>query len=148
MLVARCRRRGRLRMGSSVSSAASRAAARRKRRGSETPRIFTPPLRELTPETSLGFAAVEFAQDVCGIDLFPWQRWLLIHALELDPALTTSTLDSRRHLDPIFRFRKIIVLVARQNGKSTLSQVLSLFFLYVLRTNLVLGTAQDLDTAE
>ena len=135
-------------MGSSVSSAASRAAARRKRLGAETPRIFTPPLRELTPETSLGFAAVEFAQDVCGIDLFPWQRWLLIHALELDPELTTSTLDRRRPLDPIFRFRKIVVLVARQNGKSTLSQVLSLFFLYILRTNLVLGTAQDLDTAE
>lgn len=82
------------------------------------------------------------------MDLYPWQRWLLIHALELDPALTTSTMDQRGRLDPIFRFRKVVVLVARQNGKSTLSQVLSLFFLYVLKTSLVLGTAQDLDTAE
>lgn len=127
---------------------ASRAGRRQRRLGSETPRIFTPPLRELTPETSLGFAAIEFAVEVCGIDLYPWQRWLLIHALELDPALTVATIGDRHRLDPIFRFRKVIVLVARQNGKSTLSQVLSLFFLYVLRTNLVLGTAQDLDTAE
>lgn len=91
---------------------------------------------------------MEFATEVCGIDLFPWQRWLLIHALELAPGLTVSTLNERGRLDPIFRFRKIVVLVARQNGKSTLSQVLSLFFLYELGTDLVLGTAQDLDTAE
>lgn len=135
-------------MARSAGSAASRAASRPKRLGSETPRIFTPPLRELTPQTSLGFAAIEFATEVCDIDLYPWQRWLLIHALELDPALTVDTIDRRGRLDPIFRFRKVVVLVARQNGKSTLSQVLSLFFLYVLGTDLVLGTAQDLDTAE
>ena len=29
--------------------------------GSETPRVFTPPLRPLTPRTSAGFAFVEFA---------------------------------------------------------------------------------------
>lgn len=136
-------------MAPSASSKGSRAARAPKRRlGSETPRIFTPPLRDLTEETTLGYAAIEFAVDVCGIDLFPWQRWLLIHALELDPKLTVSTMGDRGRLDPLFRFRKIVVLVARQNGKSTLSQVLSLFFLYILGTDLVLGTAQDLDTAE
>lgn len=133
--------------GTSGRSPAGRRK-RPRRYGSETPRIFTPPVRELTPETSLGFAAVTFATEVCGLDLYPWQSWLLIHALELDPALTVATLDEREPLDPIFRFRKVVVLVARQNGKSTLSQVLSLFFLYVMRTQLVLGTAQDLDTAE
>lgn len=92
--------------------------------------------------------AVDFAEKVCGIDLFPWQKWLLIHTLELAPGLTVKTMHKRGRLDPLFRFRKVIVLVARQNGKSTLSQVLSLFFLYVLGTPLVLGTAQDLDTAE
>lgn len=136
-------------MAHSAGSRGSLAARAPKRvLGSETPRIFTPPLRDLTEETSLGFAAIEFARDVCGIDLFPWQQWLLIHALELDPKLTVSTMNERGRLDPLFRFRKIVVLVARQNGKSTLSQILSLFFLYVLGTDLVLGTAQDLDTAE
>lgn len=118
------------------------------RRGSETPRLFTPPLRDLTEETSLGFMAVSFARDVCGVDLYPWQRWLLIHMLELAPELTVATMNERGKLDPLFRFRKVVVLVARQNGKSTLSQVLALFFMYILGTDLVLGTAQDLDTAE
>jgi hypothetical protein len=78
---------------------------------------------------------IDFAAEVCEIDLYPWQQWLLVHALEL--------LD-----DGSFRFRNIVVLVARQNGKSTLSQIVSLFFLYVLGTALVIGTAQDLDVAE
>lgn len=129
------------------ASKRSRAASPR-RYGCETPRVFTPPLRDLNEQTSLGFQCIEFANDVCGVQLFPWQKWLLIHALELDPALTVDTMDRRGRLDPLFRFRKVIVLVARQNGKSTLSQVLSLFFLYVLGSALVLGTAQDLDTAE
>lgn len=118
---------------SRFSAVKSRPADRRL--GSETPRLFTPPLRKLTPRTSLGFSVVEFATDVLGIDLFPWQRWLLIHALEL-------------RAEGGFRFRNVVVLVARQNGKSTLSQVLALWFMYVYGFDLVLGTAQDLDTAE
>jgi len=103
--------------------------------GSEVPRIFTPELRPLTSETSLGFSAIEFAEGMLGMTLLPWQKWLLIRALELLP-------------DDSFRFRNIVVLVARQNGKSTLSQVLALWSMYVLGRRLVLGTAQDLDTAE
>ena len=38
--------------------------------------------------------------------------------------------------------------MARQNGKSTLAQVLALFFLYVRGVALVIGTAQNLDIAE
>jgi hypothetical protein len=99
------------------------------------PRVFTPPLRELTPETSLGFHVIAFAEKVLLITLHPWQRWLLIHALEL---LSDNTL----------RFRTVVVLVARQNGKSLVSQVLALWMMYVYGLALVLGTAQDLDTAE
>ena len=86
--------------------------------GSEIPRIFTPPLRELTSETSAGFSVIAFASDILGIELFPWQRWLLIHALELRE-------DGR------FRFRYNVVLVARQNGKSLLSVVLALWFMFI-----------------
>lgn len=102
--------------------------------GSEVPRLFTPPARNLTPKTSLGFEAIAFAQDVLGVELLPWQRWLFIHALELDG-------DS-------FRFRTVLVLVARQNGKTLWAQVLSLWRMYVDRCQLVLGTAQNLDVAE
>ncbi|WP_159083910.1 terminase large subunit domain-containing protein [Nocardioides terrigena] len=119
----------------SASSGRSTGVKRAPVLGSETPRIFTPPLRKLTPKTSLGFAAIEFAEDVCQVTLYPWQKWLLVHALELHP-------------DGGFRFRTIVVLVARQQGKSMLSVILSLFFMYVLGRELVIGTAQDLDVAE
>lgn len=110
--------------------------------GNVKPRIFTTPLKPLEPRTptterrTLGYAVCDFADDVLQIELFPWQKWLLVHALELAPDGET------------FRFRNVVVLVARQNGKSTLSQVLSLFYMYVLGTMLVIGTAQDLDVAE
>lgn len=103
------------------------------RRGSETPRIFTPPLRPLTPETSWGFAAIAFAA-VLGITLLPWQKWLCIHLLELLP-------DGR------LRFRTAVVLVARQNGKSTVAMVILLYLMFVKGWS-VLGTAQDLETSE
>lgn len=109
--------------------------APQRRLGSETPRIFTPPLRPLTPETSWGFAVIEFATAVLFIDLLPWQKWLLIHALEVRE-------------DGSLRFKYVVVLVARQNGKSTVSKVLALWWIFVCGVRLVLGTAQDLDTAE
>ena len=54
------------------------------RQGSETPRVWTPPLRDLTPETSLGFRCIAFAE-LLGVTLLPWQQWLCIHLLELLP---------------------------------------------------------------
>jgi hypothetical protein len=114
--------------------------------GKTTPRIFTPPLVvgrpgpcgcgcALTPATSKGFSAIEFCLDPLGIEPLPWQRWLLIHALEL-----------RR--DGNFRFRTIIVLVARQNGKTCIVEVKNLWKMFVLQVPLIISTAQDLDVAE
>ena len=115
------------------------------RKGTETPRLWTRPLRELTPETTHGFSVIDFAHQFLRLELYPWQKWLLIHALELNE-------------DGTYRFRKLVVLVGRQNGKSTLLRVLTLWWLYVdsdsfpehLPVNefLVLGTAQNLDLAE
>jgi len=106
--------------------------------GSETPRVWTPPLRPLTPATSRGFECIAFAEDVLGIELMPWQKWLLIHGLELDPSSS----------DGAFRFRTVCVLVARQSGKTTAIQVLALWRMFVDRAGLVIGTAQNLDVAE
>lgn len=78
---------------------------------------------------------VDFAAEDLKVALLPWQSWLLVHALELLP-------------DGSLRFRNVVVLVARQNGKSTLSQVLALWAMFVRGARTVLGTAQDLDTAE
>lgn len=114
--------------------------------GSTTPRIWTRPLVDgepgpcgcgcaLTPETSLGFQAEEFAREIVGLELLSWQRWWLIHALELRP-------------DGSFRFRTVLTLVARQNGKTHLLKVLALYMMYMAKARLVLGAAQSLETAK
>ena len=115
------------------------AAGRANVTGHVEPRIFTPPLRELTPSTSFGYDVIEFADKVLGLDLLPWQRWLLIHALEVE-----GDLDGEWN----FRFRTVVVEVARQQGKTFLGKVLAAAFLYLLGVGLIIGTAQDLEQAE
>lgn len=131
-------------------SSRGRLAAPDKRYGCQTPRIFTPPLRPLTAETSLGFEVVEFwdwmrnrleeldanrtlEDDTDYLGILPraldWQRWLLQHALELLPG----------H-DDVFRFRTVLLLVARQNGKSVLLTVLILWRMFQDRARMVLET--------
>lgn len=115
---------------------------RPKRFGSEVPRIWTAPLRELDRSASLGFECIDFAEDVLELELMPWQKWFLIHALELHPT------DVGADGQPLFRFRKVVLLVGRQNGKSTVMQALTLWRMFVDRCSLVVGTAQDLEIAE
>jgi len=120
------------------------------RLGRTVPRLFTPPAVvglagpcgggcALTDASSLGFELVDFARDVLGIQLHPWQRWLFIHALELDAF-------------GLFRFRTVLVLVARQNGKTTAGIALALWRMLVLGEDeedaLVLGTSTNLDYAK
>lgn len=102
-------------------------------RGATQPRIFTPPLRELTPETSEGFDFIEYCR-LIGRPLDPWQEWLAIHGLELLP-------DGRP------RFRQLLVLVARQNGKTEFLVLLSLYWLFLVRVSMVLGTSTQLPYA-
>jgi phage terminase large subunit-like protein len=115
-------------------------------RGSTLPRLYTPPLVTgppgpcgcgcaLTEETSVGFEQVEFADVVLGHPLDPWQRWLAVHAGELLP-------------DGTPRFSVVLVLVSRQNGKTEVLVVLSLWWLFVQRVPLVLGTSTKLDYAK
>ena len=85
--------------------------------GSTQPRLWTPPLRELTPETSYGFELCEFATRI-GEPFDPWQEWLAIHVGELLP-------DGRP------RFRVVLVLVARQNGKTHFLKIITLWWLFV-----------------
>jgi hypothetical protein len=107
--------------------------------GSIMPRLFTPPLVTgppgpcgcgcaLTPETSDGFEAVEFAERALMVPPDPWQRLLTIHALELLP-------DGRP------RFRRVLVLVARQNGKTYLLSILTNYWMYLCGPMLILGSS-------
>ena len=108
-------------------------------RGCEKPRVYTPPLRRLTRNTTLGYDVVDFARDVLEVELHPWQRWLLVHALEIEGSFSKKWR---------FRYRTVVIEVGRQNGKTFLGALVSLFFLYALRVGLIIGTAQDLEQAE
>lgn len=107
--------------------------------GKTEPRLFTPPLRKLTKRTSLGFAAIEYAREILGMDLYPWQEWALVHALEI-----VGDLDGVWR----FRYRTVVFMVSRQNGKTALSKVIASFFLNVLQVDAVFGTSLSMDKAE
>jgi hypothetical protein len=113
--------------------------------GCTVPRRYTPPLVAgpagpcgcgcaLTEQTSLGFAIDRWARITLKRPLDPWQRWLVIHAHELRP-------------DGTLRFAHILVLVARQNGKTELLVILTLYWLYVSRIAMVFGTSTQLTYA-
>ena len=112
---------------------AKAAAAPKKLYGRTEPRLYTPPLRPLNRRTSLGFECTEF-QDIAGNPFLPWQRWLSIHALELVPGGD-------------FRFRVVLVLVARQNGKSAGKRGITLWRMYMRPGSRILGVAQDVSLA-
>lgn len=110
-------------------------------RGSQLPRRHTPPLIEgppgpcgcgcaLTPFTSYGYDVVDFAADVLGLELDPWQRWLMIHAGEL-------LADGRP------RFRIVLTIVARQNGKTYVAKPLLLYWMFIEQLGQVLNTSTD-----
>lgn len=102
--------------------------------GKTEPRIFTPPLRELTPETSFGFDVIDFAEEI-GWPLDPWEKWAAIHLGEL--------LENG-----IPRFRFVLILVARQNGKTTLCRILILFWMFIEQHELIIGTSTTRETAK
>ena len=104
--------------------------------GSTEARIYTPPKRKLTPKTSLGFAMIEYATDVLKLKLYPWQEWALIHLFEIEGDIEVKW---------NFRFRILLLFVARQNGKTVLSKVIASFFLNVLEVKNVLGTSLTVD---
>ncbi|HSL51979.1 MAG TPA: hypothetical protein VK878_23155 [Candidatus Deferrimicrobiaceae bacterium] len=67
--------------------------------------------------------------------LDPWQRWLVIHGGELGA-------------DGAPRFRELLILVARQNGKSFLLVILALWWMFVECVPLILGTSSKLEYAK
>lgn len=73
---------------------------------------------------------IDFARDVVGVPLDPWQQWAAIHLGELLP-------DGRP------RFRIVLILVARQNGKTLLCKILILYWMFVEQIPLILGTSTD-----
>ena len=71
-------------------------------KGKTQPRLWTKPLRRLTPNSSLGFACIEYARTILHTELYPWQEFALIHALEI-----VGSLKGKWH----FRFRTVLFLI-------------------------------------
>lgn len=83
----------------------------------------------LTDATTYGFRLIRFAE-IIGVEFDAWQKLLSIHVGELLP-------DGRP------RFRQLLIIVARQNGKTVWARVLILFWMFVQRVGLVVGTHLD-----
>lgn len=108
--------------------------------GKKEPRIWTRPLRRLTPKTTLGYSAIEYAVSILHMTLYPWQEWALIHMLEIVGDLGTANWR--------FRYRTVVIEVARQNGKTQLSKIIASYFQNVLGVESIFGTSLSLDKAE
>lgn len=106
--------------------------------GRTRPRLFTSPLvpnkRGLPSRfRTLGYELIRFAERI-GEPFWPWQREAAIRALELGE-------------DGHYRFRTVLVLVARQNGKTRFLRVLALWRLLDQACPLVVAASQDLSRA-
>lgn len=98
--------------------------------GRVQPRLWTPPLRDLSdPEASWGHDFIDFCA-LIGWPLDPWQRWLAISLGELFP-------------DGSPRYRKALILVARQNGKTLFTRLLILYWMNVERVAEIVATSTD-----
>jgi len=103
--------------------------------GSVRPRLWTPELRDLSdPAASWGHDFVDFCETI-GWPLDPWQVWLAIHLGELYP-------------DGSPRYRKAIILVARQNGKTLFTRLLILYWMFVERVPEIVATSTDRGAAK
>lgn len=136
----------------------------------QLPRLFTPPLRDLSePDASWGHDVVWFAREILGEPLAPWQEWLMIHALEVltrDKAVEFAMLEDSPEAElakierlygpplvrggrPIpngrLRFTKIVILISRQNGKTFMVKTLLKWALFRKRLPEVLAAAQTLN---
>ena len=86
--------------------------------GAVKPADIHPPLPNGTGDIARVFPLIQFAEEILLVHLFPWRRWLAIHALEPAP-------------DGQLRFRNVVPLSSRQNSKSMFSQVLALWWLFI-----------------
>ena len=100
--------------------------------GRVEPTTVTPPLRDdlwTNPEASWGYHFSDFCT-LIGWPLREWQHRLAIRLGELFP-------------DGSPRYRKAIILIARQNGKTLFTRLLILYWMFVERVSEIVATSTD-----
>jgi hypothetical protein len=100
--------------------------------GYDIPRIYTPPLTPDFPTS--GPEVIDWVENVLNIPLLGWQKFIIRHSHELLP-------------DGSLRFKSLLILIARQNGKTTLMVYLALFWL-THGIPMILASSSLLDTAK
>jgi len=115
----------------------------------QLPARYTPPLSEDFPTD--GDLLIEVAERFIytkeqpghPIELDEWQKWLIRHMLERYPADYPDPARAGR-----LRFRQVCTSLARQNGKSTLAQLLAVYGLLMHEPGpTVIGLASSADQA-
>ena len=97
--------------------------------GSSTPRIHS----KLVDLPSRGLELIDFADSI-KLPLLPWQKWVAMESHKFKP--------DGRWASPL-----VTVVVARQNGKTTLMKVRALAGLFLWHDGLQIGTAHRLTTS-
>lgn len=115
--------------------------------GNAEPRLATAPLRDLTAATSYGFDVIDFADEI-GHPLLPWQEVAVIRGGELLCSPGCSEALGVHAPDCKPRFRILLLLVARQNGKTELPVVLSVYWQFRKRFPITLGTSTKIPYAK
>ncbi|WP_406527371.1 terminase [Streptomyces sp. I8-5] len=110
--------------------------------GDQRPRLFhLPP----TQVASAGLAAVDLAR-LAGLELDPWQQWVLQHALgEKDEWYYNSVLGKQMRKSSAY---EIALIVARQNGKGTVMEALELAWLFLLGAKVICHSAHEFATSK
>lgn len=134
------------------------------------PRIFTPPLRDLSdPDASWGHDLAWFCEEILREPLSDYQMWLGVHALEVltkdkarefamledDPAAELAKIErlyappvkrGKRHVpNGMLRFTKVLILISRQNGKTDFVKKLIKYMLFRMRVHEIMAAAQTLN---
>jgi phage terminase large subunit-like protein len=97
--------------------------------GSGTPRIHS----KLNDLPSRGLEIIDFATSL-GFELMPWQKFVFEHAMKVKP-------DGR------WKHPVVVVVAARQNGKSTIMEMSILARMFLWNEPLQLGSAHVLTTS-
>lgn len=112
----------------------------------QLPTIYTKPLSEDFPTDGKKLAelvrvAWRSPENPDGIELDPWQKWLLKHVLERYP--------KGHELAGQLRYRQVVISMGRQNGKSLLGGILGVYGLLAHQKSgaQVLSLASSIDQA-
>lgn len=139
----------------------------------QKPRLYTKPLRDLSePDATYGHDIIWFAREILEEPLDEWQEWLALHMFEvltredaeerllvgINPEMEQKTLDElyaptkkvggRAIPNGKLRFSKVILLIARQSGKTHYAKVVLKWFAFRKRVPHLLTAAQDLNHAK